>query len=299
MIHHIVIPFLLDLYTVSDPSEVRQFAIEKKLDRKFIPKGPLINRYLVRRVISILSVDGTRLPTMAPRDDPERTRSQAKLRDQLEPPIDTQIDSETLNSLASAIRGERAESEIALLTQQAIGQLFDRTYRADETSWDAAQTLDNATRQTNPIISIIGLLSGRITRARQTLLRKVGQSPAGVHATGIAVHNLVRGFKQMRKLYACEGLSPETVVSKCIFVPRSVLRQASSTGKLGKHDFQPGTLFLLHLARAYADAPSASIAFNANTWAQCPAANFVPQLLGTVWQRAKENKTIEGIPNII
>lgn len=303
MIHHIMIPFLLDLYNIRDSAEVQALIGDSKIDRKFLANGPLINRYLVRRVISTLSIDGYRFPTIAPRDDPQRIKIQAKLRDQLEQPIDTQIDNDTLDRLASAVRGERGESEIALLTQQAIGQLFDRAYKADIASWNAARALDNATRQKNPIISLFNWISGRITRARQILLRKVGRSLAGVHATGIAIHNLVRGFKQMRKLYADHRsrdiLSTETVVSKCIFVPTIILRQASSAGKLGEHDFQPGTLFLLHLAGAYADAPGANIAFNANTWARCPAANFVPQLLGTVWKRAKGSKAIDVTRNTI
>ena len=47
-----------------------------------------------------------------------------------------------------------------------------------------------------------------------------------------------------------------------------------------------GTLVILGLEAARERTPGRDVEFMAGNWAQCPAAAFVPALLGAVWKRA-------------
>ena len=49
---------------------------------------------------------------------------------------------------------------------------------------------------------------------------------------------------------------------------------------------RPGTLVVLELDAARAHTPGRDVELMTGTWAQCPAAAFVPALLRVVWERA-------------
>jgi len=49
---------------------------------------------------------------------------------------------------------------------------------------------------------------------------------------------------------------------------------------------RPGTLVVLELDAARARTPGRDLELMTGTWAQCPAAAFVPALLRVVWERA-------------
>src|SRR5262249_30789378 len=104
-------------------------------------------------------------------------------------------------------------------TQQAIGRLFTTDYKASPESWAAAGVLDAAVHTRNPLRAILLHLSGRLQRSRRLLADLVHGDLAGVYATGIAVHNLVRGFERMRELWSeprwRSPSSVDAVVEQC------------------------------------------------------------------------------------
>jgi hypothetical protein len=51
-------------------------------------------------------------------------------------------------------------------------------------------------------------------------------------------------------------------------------------------EVRPGTLVVLELDAARARTPGRDVELMTGTWAQCPAAAFVPALLRAVWERA-------------
>ena len=137
--------------------------------------------------------------------------------------------------------------------------------------------------------AIVLQLSGRLQRSRRLLADLVKNDLAGVHATGIAVHNLVRGFERMRELWSDPRWrlrSADAVVEQCMFAPPSVLRQATMPGATVAGAVRPGTLVVLELDAARARTPGRDVELMMGTWAQCPAAAFVPALLRVVWERA-------------
>jgi hypothetical protein len=168
--------------------------------------------------------------------------------------------------------------------------LFATDYKASPESWAAAGVLDAAVHTRNPLRAILLHLSGRLQRSRRLLADLVHGDLAGVHATGIAVHNLVRGFERMRELWSDPGWrspsSVDAVVEQCLFAPPSVLRQAAEPGATVCGAVRAGTLVVLELEAARERTPGRDVEFMVGHWAQCPAAAFVPALLRAVWQRA-------------
>lgn len=291
MIRHILIPFAADIHSVSDPHEIATLNQAEDLDRRFVAKGPLINRFLMRRIVRVLTFSGGRLPSIAERDDAARQASQRALQARLDgKPVDGLVGGDALQRLAELIQSDADAGSFGPAVQQAIGLLFNGDYRATQESWKAALTLDKAVRSRNPLVYAFLVLSGRLRMAKRILSAGVNGDLAGIHATGIAVHNLVQGFMAMRDMrgnaFVSATASADAAVAKCIFAPPSVLRQARAHGSAGERTYEPGTLFLLNLAAAYDRSPSAAMAFGAGAWSHCPAAKFVPALLRAVWLRA-------------
>ena len=116
------IPGLIDLVRADTRSDIRGLANDSRLDRRFEARGPLINRILVERIRNVLRIDGVPLPSVAPRQDAERMRTQDALRQRLDPSGATPLwDDETIAGLVGVVRG-RGGSELGPATQQAVGR---------------------------------------------------------------------------------------------------------------------------------------------------------------------------------
>ena len=281
------IPYLVDLIRADAPAEIRSYGADKRLDRDFAMEGPLINRVLTRKLRTVLTVHGLPLPSVAPQDDAERIRSHDELSARLATPS---FDQETLVGLARAVRGYADAPVLEHAVQQVVGRVFAADYRADEQSFAAAVFLDRAVHSMNPFAGLIWQLTGKLARAQDLLAQKVHGDRAGVHATGIAVHNLVRGFVAMRGLLAPpnspDPAASEAALARCLKAPASVLREAVPDCPSLGDPVRSGTLVVLDLAAAQEREPSPEIVFMKGTWAECPAAGWVPALLRAVWERA-------------
>lgn len=287
------IPFLIDLVRTGNPVEIRTFAQDQRLDRYFTGDGPLLNRMLTRKIRAVLAVDSVALPSAAPRGNAERAGSQAKQKAQLDALARGAFDDDSITSVAKAVCGHKDASILDHAVQQAVGRLFVTDYCATRESWAAAQLLEKAVHNMNPLAAIVWGITGQITHAQRLLAEKVGGNRAGVHATGIAVHNLVRGFATMRRLLtaADPGGAPDKVVARCLMAPESVLREAVAGTPAGTDAIRPGTLVVFELNAAQQHDNSPEVVFLAGSWSQCPAAAWVPAFISTVWQRVLQLQT--------
>jgi hypothetical protein len=289
------IPHLVDLIRSSDPREIALLAGESRLDRDFSRRAPLLNRLVLGRVRRTLQLDGTPLPPVAPRGDPDRLEAQRALAARLAsaPPVDA----ETLAALGAYVRGEGAGRSVGPLAQQAVGRLFDPGYRGDAAGWKAARRLNTAARSLLSPRVPIWRLTGTLERSRRLLADRVGGDRAGLHGTAIAVHNLVESLEAMRKLASRGGLarySPVEAASLCLSAPASVLRQATAPGTTSAAPFREGTLVLLQLGAARTRTLSDDVAFMSRMWSACPAERWVPAFLAAVWARAAANPGESG-----
>ena len=223
--------------------------------------------------------------------DARRMHAQEELRRRLDPAAGKPLwDEDTLTALAGAVRGAPGAPQLGPAAQQAVGRLFAADYKGTPQSWAAAGALDAAVHTRNPLQAIFLHLSGRLRRSRRLLADLVHGDLAGVHATGIAVHNLVRGFERMRELWKeprwRSPAAADAVVEQCVFAPPSVLRQAAMPGATVCGAVRAGTLVVLELEAARERAAGRDVEFMVGNWAECPAAAFVPALLQAVWKRA-------------
>ena len=284
------VPFLIDLVRTADPAEIQAFVKDDRLDRNFSGGGPLLNRILTGKVRNVLAVKGMPLPSVAPRGDKERARTQAELQAQLDAAAARIVNDDSVTELARAVRRFEDAAILEHAVQQTVGRLFAKDYRATEQSWAAAQLLDKAVHSMDPLAAMWWRITGRIARAQDLLAEMVHQDRAGVHATGIAVHNLVCGFKTMRDLFAHpnapDPAAGHSVVARCLKAPESALREASAEASSGSDELRPGTLVVLDLKAAQQHDGGPKIVFMSGSWSQCPAAAWVPALIRAVWERA-------------
>lgn len=291
MVRVLRIPGLVDLVRCDEPADIQAVVAEPRFDRRFAPAGPLLNRIIAGRIRRILVLDGKPLPPVAPRLDAERMASQASLTSALAARgNDAPCDPQTLDRLAETLNGEAARTELGCVAQTAVGRLFVAEFSGTPETWRAALTLDAAVRSFNPLRRLRWMLTGEVKAARAVLATAMQSDAAGVHAIGIAVHNLVESFARMailaRSRDALALIPADVAASRCLAAPSRVLRQAGSAGMTAQGDFRPGTLVMLDLEAARARTLRSDIAFLTAGWSACPAHAWVPALLAAVWRHA-------------
>lgn len=285
------IPGLLDVIEASDLNEIQTVNEQPDVDRQFSSRLPLLNGLLLGNLLGVLSYRGKRFPTMQPRQSASRAHDQNTLWDQLSARASFFRDGPAeLESVAAWLRGIGDVQEVGIVLQDLVGRAFEPSYRATEESWAAAITLAAAIRTRNPLKLLSWKLTGRVRSARNVLGAKVAGDRAGIHGTGIAIHNLVVALHSMKALYSDIGLrnwlSPEEATHRSLAAPATVLRQATAAGSICGCPFKKGTLFVLKLSEAFKRSGDEGIVFQRESWNQCPAEQWVPALLAGIWVRA-------------
>lgn len=289
------IPWLVDIVLSKDATEIESLAQNPKLDRAYANRSIFVNGLILRRVHNILQFDGKPFPTVSPRDAEGRATAQETLWMRLNALAPAFASGpEELASLAAFVQGQGPDEACGPLVQQVVGRLFDSNFNATAASWDAALVLDKAPRTMNPILLLWWALTGRVDRARLLLAEMVGGDLAGIHAIGVALHNIVNGVNLMRQLYSDpverSALSGKSVSSRCLFAPATVLRQPIELESSATGDLETGALVILSLQAANATSPSGDVAFLRQSWSRCPAEQWVPALLDGIWSRACRNQ---------
>lgn len=288
----IAIPGLVDVLSVSNAATIDAIARDRRFDRQYVPRGPLLNRVILERVRRILALDGVPLPPVTEHGPERPVASQQATQARLDAVVASGIAGPDITALAGFVRGEGDAARGGALAQQAVGQLFDPLYRADAASWSAALVLRDAPSSFNPVKRIGWALTGRIAKARALLAGKVGNDPTGLHGTGVAIHNLAEAFARMRALYADPVArkqdSVAAAVAASLVAPKQVLRQPTRAGVCPAGTFSANTLVLLQLEKANARTPGYDTAFMAGSWSACPAQDWAPALLAAVWRGAIE-----------
>ncbi|MCG5508753.1 hypothetical protein [Ectothiorhodospira lacustris] len=287
---------LIDLLWVEQPREILELAQDRRLDREFLPQGPWLNRLLARGIRRHLQLDGQPLPPLAPIGDERPNAAQITLAQSLEGPPCSQADLEAL--AAYVARGNTLDGP-GVLVQGIVGRLFNGDYRADPQSYRDACLLDTAARTLNPWRQWRWRRSGDVDQARARLAEKVDRDPVALHATAIAVHNLVAALERMRRLAmerprTLAHITPAAAASRCLAAPGTVLRQARTHGNHAVGSFAPGTLILFRLETARARSLRHDVAFLTHTWSRCPAAAWAPRLLSEAWRKAGKMMPAQG-----
>ncbi len=289
MARRIRIPWLIDLVSVSTPDAIRAVTPHPTLDRGLRPAGPLFNRLVARRLRFTLSTGSKPLPTILGRDDADRAAAQAALTERLTPDEPEHLlDEETVAALADFVRGKGGQ--VGPLTQQLVGRLFDPDYRATVETWAAARQLQRAAESNNPLMHLIRVITGSITRAQRTLTEAANGDPAAVHTTGIAVHNLVDAMEGLGTLYRTAddrtSVSTAEAIARTLVGPRTIVRQADGHADSLVGPLRPGTLVTFAIREAGQRSLDPRVTFMRGSWSECPAHRVVPAMIAAVWSQA-------------
>jgi hypothetical protein len=292
---HKHIPGLLNVFEVNDPEEIQSLANSDLVDRSFDTGTCPLNWLLLRRTLSVFTFRGLRFPTMEPRQCPSRANAQDELWRRLNAQVEAvRAGPVELADLADWVRGSGSDADIGILAQHLLGRLFRDDFKATPESWRAAILLASAPRSSNPLKLGWWFVTGKVKRAKRLLAGLVNDDLSAVNAIGIAVHNLVKGLRQMRLLYGDtatrSALPPPTAAELCLRGPVSLYRQAIAPGKLGDRIFSKGSLFFLNIESARQLRDGRSVVFMENSWSRCPAASWVPAMLEGVWRRASSTQ---------
>jgi hypothetical protein len=288
MAKRIRIPLLLDVVVVDDAAEMAWLNGSPDVARVPSPAGGLVHRLLHRRVASTLRVGSDLLPAFTARDDQRRAARQATLESDLSK---VDLDREPLRSdvqtLARYVIGQAPGLSLGVAVQQLVGRLFLPGYTASAESYRAAQVIAEWPRA-NPLKALWWRWSGRLARSRSLIWTKAGNDPACIHATAIAMHNLVTAVERMRGLVrnaANRALSPRQAVQASLAAPPAVLRSALRPLRVPflAQPLRTGTLIVFRLEKIHAGARDDALAFLRGEWSQCPAHQLVPWLLAEVW----------------
>jgi hypothetical protein len=232
MAQRIRVPGLVDLVLVADPSEIRALNEEPRLDRRFLPRGPLVNRLIAGRIRRWFQIKGQPLPSLAARGDPVRAERQRELAIALDPASGRALWSEQqLDKLASFVRGVGTHDGAAITVQEIAGRLFDPLYAADPESWRAATLIDRFREGFSPV-QVIWQITGRLRRARALLVERADQNRWAMHATAIGVHGIVASLERMRQLRAlpdATSLGDDAVLGRCLAPPKQVPRTVEAS----------------------------------------------------------------------
>jgi hypothetical protein len=291
MARRIRVPGLVDLVLVADASEIRALNGDPRLDRRFLPRGPLVNRLIAGRIRRWFQIKGQPLPSLAARGDQVRAEKQQELAIALDPASGRALWSEQqLNKLASFVRGVGTNDCAAITVQEITGRLFDPLYAADPESWRAATLIDRFRKGISPV-QIIWQITGRLRRARALLVERAKQNRWTMHGTAIGVHGIVQALERMRQLRAlpdAKSLGGDAVLGRCLAPPGQVPRtvEASFASPLVAGEMQPGALVMLKLDAAEPSTPGGETVFMHGHWNGCPAEAFVTALLQSVWHRS-------------
>lgn len=286
------IPGIIDILRVDTATGINEIADDIRFDRHYVKRGPWLNRIILGRIRSILALDGVPLPPVAERGGTRPLASQVETEAKLDAIISAGISGPDVDALAAYVRGEGDQPRIGALAQQAVGRLFEATYRADAQSWAAAKVMGQAPSSFNPFKRLYWWMTGVVGKSRALLADKVDYDPTGLHATGVAIHNLVDAFIKMRALYADVATrdhhSVHAAIAASMVAPKQILRQPVQAGLCPEGEFSANTLVLLQLQKANLADPGYDTSLMVGSWSQCPAHKWVPALLGAVWLGANE-----------
>ncbi|MCL7940562.1 hypothetical protein M8009_09655 [Halomonas sp. ATCH28] len=292
MARRLSIPGLVNLLEVSDAREIRRLDAEPRLDRHLAPTGGLINRWRLARLRQAFEFDGEPLPALLARETEGRASRHAELGRRLDERAEASAwgRDPAFKTLVEAVAGQAEAESLGPAAQGLLGRLFRDDYRADAASYAAARLLD-AYPRVNALRALGQRVTGRLRRARRLLAERAGNEPLALHATAIAVHNLVASLAAMRELAASSlapGLTREAVLGRCLRPPETLLRRVRMplSTPCAPRRLEPDDLVVLRLADAARGSGDRELAFMGESWARCPAQGFFLALLTAVWEQA-------------
>ncbi len=307
MARHLRVPGLLDLFTADEAASIRSLDSHPRIDRVFDNEGPLATRMVRGRIRSVFHIGGRLWPAFLSRDDAGRKKESAALHGRLSGDArHAAFDADSLHRLAALLTAERADRpEIGSAMQQTVGRAFHPGFLATPDLYDAADILANWP-QARLLKAIWLRLTGAVGRARSKILDACNNDPYCAHAISLALPNLIATFERMRAIRLetsdAATLDAEKVVARCIGGPKTLIRgvrplELPPEPRLAlrrpnvkidvaetRKPLRRGAI--VRFDRSKAQGFDRGLVFSEDSWAACPARDWVPALFVEIWRRS-------------
>ncbi len=292
------IPWLLDIESVTKADDVAELAVHPSTDRALEVRGPLFNRFVLRRMLSAFQTDGNPLPGFRGRNDMPRSMEQERLRRSLDKlSNEKNFDRALLAPAIGFVAGGYGKLDDAMAgICLVLARLFDQKAEDGKQLWDNAQIVATSVR---PLSSrgLMHRMLGRDATARRQILSAVGKNPNGLHAIAITTANIAETLKKMRALNdeirrgaTKNPQSPERFWLLVRTAPETLFRHVKATLSLPTSGsiLTRDALILLHARKAQASEPVLGYEFMSAGWSACPAASYVVALCWCIWTAAQD-----------
>jgi hypothetical protein len=287
----LTLPGIIRLVYLRTADEVLAVNSASAIERSLSGRGGLVHRSVAAKLQVFRSPDGDIWPAFRDRLDPLRIAHQRDLEAALADVRGLlQRLSPQVAELADYVGTGRSLRNPAVIVQHAVGRLFFPDYAASDESYDAARTLQGWL-SAGPLKSLILKRSGKLQDALDRIMGLARGNMACAHATALAMDNIVRSIRLMRKL-ARSGdnlakLGPQDAVARTLRAPARIIREARDETRVGNLRLRARSLVMLAVEAARRQRPDPGFGFFATAWNRCPAHSVVPALLAEVWQGAK------------
>jgi hypothetical protein len=295
MIRRLWIPGIIDLLIVNDLLQIRELNDNHNITREVQNTGPLLNRLVARR-IGALRVDGQLLPTFTGRLNTRRAEQQRDLEQRLTQQSAAYIQRHQpdIEEMAAYVVGLSSQASVEILVQQLVGRMFFPDYMATERSYRAAKTIETWL-QGNRVKAFWLQFTGQLRRSKRLISELARGDLQCIHATSIALHNIVATLKEMRKRFKHSdgSIGARKAIWVSLNIPKTLVRWAvAPTSVSGSEEkLNPGTLIILRLANAVKSSGDTEAAFAIREWNQCPAHAIVLGLFEEIWAVSQQLKT--------
>ncbi len=296
MSRSIRIPFIADLLLIDDFNALKALDSEPRIDRDLSPRGPLLNRLILRRTAR-LAHEGAPWPAFLARDAlgrAARVRALAQRLDQIG--VDALTKDKDIDGIAVWVAGGTGDrEEVGVRLQRIVGRLFVDRYDADAESWRAAETIRRWTSG-GPLEALWLSLSGRLRSARDLIVSRAAGDLYCAHGTGIAIHNILDAVERLKGLLADPGtrgrVRDETVAAQCLQAPENLLRTVTHNIQTAERrdPLLPSSLVVVQLDCATQGSADVDAMFHASSWAACPAHAYVTVLLRAILRAVESHR---------
>lgn len=292
------VPPLIDAVVVSNEADLARLNNEPALDRQLSGRGGWLHRLIWKRMSHTLAVSPARLlPVFESADNPGRCTAQKTLEQQLTHLAASRapFDRDAIGTLGRYVAGDEPDVPAGVTVQQIVGRLFQPAYVATPESYGAAKVVASALSAcpVTALRSLVWRWTGRFERSKTLIWTLAQYDPAAIHATAIAMHNLVDSLAKMRTAMRVDGPwheTPAEAAASALVAPPMLMREVTRETTL-PCPVRPGTLVLFRLKTIHAGTDSNDLALSRNEWSQCPAHAIVPRLLEEVWSAAVRERS--------
>lgn len=286
MTRRIQIAHAVDVLLVDEPQQMKWLNEHPLVTRALSAPAGFLQQILNQKMAIDLRFGRGVIPAFTLRQSVARAERQAELAERFgllggNPGPETR-------RLASYV-ANREDFEIGPTVQQWCGQLFRSDYRGTLETYRAGLLI--ADYPSDFLRAPLWKWSGQLQRARDLIEEAAGGDVHCIHATTVAMKNMVATLPRLRLVAQqpqARVLAAKDAVERSLVAPRVIVRgcQGELPTPFTERPLGVRTLIVFQLQKMFEQTGDVDVAFTAQSWSACPAQRLVIDMLELVWNVA-------------